>query len=431
MLKAGFRGGIHPSGHKQATSGVAITRGPVPASLIVPMSQHLGAPCLPVVEKGDHVVRGQVIGTVEAFVSAPIHAPMSGVIAAIRPQVLVSGQRVSAVEITCDEDPDLDVFVRCELADSTAGAARSAGIVGMGGAAFPASVKLTPPHDMPVHTVILNGCECEPYLTCDHRVMLETPLEVIDGARLIRDAVGASRVVVGVEDNKPDAVAALRAATADDVEILSLRTSYPQGAEKQLIFAVLGAEVSHGKLPASTGALVHNVGTAVALARAVRERRPLIERVVTVTGRVVRPGNYLTVIGTSIGELISFAGGFSGEVGRVISGGPMTGMGVSDLSAPVVKGTSGIVVLGPGEVAPAVHGDQPCIRCGRCSDACPMMLQPFVLGIYANKRMWDQTQDHHALDCIECGCCSYVCPTSRPLVQLIRLAKHAQLERGE
>lgn len=430
MLKAGFKGGVHPSDRKEATREVAIARGPVPASLVVPLSQHLGAPCAPVVEKGDIVVRGQVIGDVEAMVSAPIHAPMSGEVTAIRPQVLVSGQSVMAVEIACDDSTDLESFLRCDSADSVPGSVRAAGIVGMGGAAFPTSVKLMPPRDMPVRTVILNGCECEPYLTCDHRVMLEQSLEVVDGARIIRDAVGASRVVIGVEDNKPDAIAALRSVAGDDVEILSLRTHYPQGAEKQLILAVIGAEVPRGKLPASTGALVQNVGTAVAVARAVRERRPLVERVVTVTGRVVRPGNYIALLGTSIGELISFAGGFAGEVGRVVSGGPMTGMGVSDLSAPIVKGTSGIVVLGRDDIAPAVQGDQPCIRCGRCSDACPMMLQPFVLGIYANRRIWDQTERYHALDCIECGCCSYACPTSRPLVQLIRLAKHAQLERG-
>lgn len=383
------------------------------------------------VQKGDRVARGQVIGTVDAMISAPVHSPVAGEVVAIRAQALASGQTVSAVEIACDAEQDFSAYERVDTGQKVADVVRAAGIVGLGGAAFPTSVKLMPPKDMPLHTVILNGCECEPFLTCDHRLMVESPERVIAGASIIRDAVGAKRVVIGVEDNKPDAIAALRAAAGQDVEVLALATRYPQGAEKQLIFAVLGAEVPHGKLPAATGALVQNVGTAAAVADAVENGKPLIERVVTVTGNVVRPGNYLTLLGTSFETLIAHAGGFKGEVGRVIAGGPMTGMGVVDLSAPVVKGTSGVVVLDPADTAPAVHGDQPCIRCGRCTDACPMGLQPFALGIYANRADWDQTTRLHALDCIECGCCSFICPTRRPLVQLIRLAKQAQLERGE
>lgn len=431
MFKAGFAGGVHPPDRKETTRGVAIARGPMPDTLVVPLSQHLGAPCQPLVQRGDRVQRGQVIGDVDALVSAPVHSPVDGDVVAVAQHALVSGQRMLCVEIACDIETDLDSVIPVDTAESVPATVRAAGVVGLGGATFPTAVKLTPPRDTAVHTVILNGCECEPYLTCDHRVMLEHPREVLEGARIMRDAVGATRVVIGIEANKPDAVEALRAHAGDDVELLVVPTRYPQGAEKQLIHTVLAAEVPHGKLPAVTGALVQNVGTAVAVARAIRERRPLVERVVTVTGNVVRPGNYLTLLGTSIGDLIAYAGGFAGEVGRVIAGGPMTGAGVADLGAPVTKGTSGIVVLDPGDVAPAVHGDQPCIRCGRCSEACPMMLQPFSLGIYANKRMWDRTVKLHALDCIECGCCSYVCPTSRPLVQLIRLAKHAQLERGD
>jgi electron transport complex protein RnfC len=242
--------------------------------------------------------------------------------------------------------------------------------------------------------------------------------------------VGAERVVIGVEDNKPDAAEALSAEAGRDVEVRVLPTRYPQGAEKQLIHAILGAEVPHGKLPAATGALVHNVGTAAAIADAIEARKPLIERVVTVTGRVKRPANILVGLGTPFSDVVAMCGGFLSGVGRVIAGGPMTGMGVASLDVPVVKGTSGIVALPADELPPAVLGDQTCIRCGRCAEACPMMLQPFAIGIYANRREWEAAGRYHALDCIECGCCSYACPTHRPLVQLIRAAKHALLERG-
>jgi len=427
---AGFRGGIHPPTSKDATRGVQIARAPVPETLVVPMSQHLGAPCAPVVERGDRVERGQVIGDVEAMVSAPVHSPVAGEVKAIVDQMTFSGQRTKAVQIAPDPEQDLDAFVPIPEADTLQDMVRAAGIVGLGGAAFPAHVKLRPPKDMPISTVILNGCECEPYLTCDHRQMLELPERVVAGARHIRGMVGADRVVIGVEDNKEDAISALRNVAGSDVEVMSLPTHYPQGAEKQLIWAVLGAEVPHGKLPAATGALVHNVGTAIAIADAVDRRRPLVERVVTVTGAVVRPGNFVTLLGTPAADLIDLVGGVLPEAGRVIAGGPMTGQGVADTTCPVVKGTSGLVALPQGVVAPAVVGDQPCIRCGRCSEACPMFLEPYAIGIYANRRDWDGTERFRALDCIECGCCSYVCPTRRPLVQLIRRAKGALMSRG-
>jgi electron transport complex protein RnfC len=260
--------------------------------------------------------------------------------------------------------------------------------------------------------------------------MRERASDVVAGSRIMRETVGADRLVIGVEDNKPEALAALREVAEEGIEVLALPTSYPQGAEKQLIYSVTAAEVPHGKLPAATGCLVHNVGTAAAMADAIERQKPLIERVVTVTGAVVRPGNYLTVIGTPLESLIEAAGGLTSEATRVIAGGPMTGMGVANLAAPVVKGTSGVVALPHDEVPPAVTGDQPCIRCGRCADACPMMLQPFSLGIQANAEQWDRAEEGHVLDCIECGCCSYSCPTRRPLIQLLRRAKQVLLERG-
>ncbi len=429
MKKPSFRGGVVPPHHKKATEGRVIEDAPVPGRLVIPVSQHLGAPCIPLVGKRDRVERGQVIADVEAMISAPVHASVSGEVADIVDTLLPSGSRAKAIVITPDDEQDLGAFVPVPDGDVPT-MVRAAGIVGMGGAMFPTAVKLTPPKDLAIDTVILNGCECEPYLTCDHRTMLELPDRVVAGARLIAETVGASRAVIGVEDNKPDAVAALRARAGDDVDVLSLRTRYPQGAEKQLISALHGKEVPKGQLPAATGALVHNVGTAVAVADAVEHGRPLIDRVVTVTGAVKRPGNYRVLIGTSVADLIEHAGGFDGEVEKVIAGGPMTGFALGTLDVPVVKGTSGVVVLRSGQSAPVVHGDQPCIRCGRCAQSCPAFLEPFAIGDRANVSQWDRAGDHHVLDCIECGVCAYVCPTRRPLIQLIRLAKNALLAKG-
>lgn len=385
---------------------------------------------MPLVSVGDRVERGQVIADVDAMVSAPVHSSLTGQVKAVSPRLLASGLRATVIAIAPDPEQDWESWVAIPESDDPRAMVRAAGIVGMGGAAFPTTVKLTPPRDMPIHTLILNGCECEPFLTCDHRVMLEHAEKVVAGARIMAQVVGAERVVIGIEDNKLDAAEALRAHVGSDVEILVLPTNYPQGAEKQLILSVLGTEVPHGKLPAATGALVQNVGTAAAVADAVRDRKPLIERIVTVTGRVASPANMLVPLGTTFADLIVAAGGFLDGVGRVISGGPMTGAAVSTLELPVVKGTSGIVVLSKQEAAPAVMGDQPCIRCGRCAIACPMSLLPYQIGTYANMAHWDGAETYHALDCIECGCCSFVCPTRRPLVQLIRRSKLPLMERG-
>lgn len=431
MSGRAFRGGIHPADRKEQSRSRPIERAPVPETLTVPLSQHLGAPCSALVERGERVRRGQVIGDVEAMVSAPVHSPVDGEVSAVGQVLLASGVRSGAVTIVPDSEQDFDAFVPVSTGEnSLPERVRAAGIVGLGGAAFPSAVKLQPPKDMPVKTLILNGCECEPYLTCDHRLMLEHPEEVLRGARLIASAVEATRIIVALEDNKADAAEALRAEAGGDIEVRVLPTRYPQGAEKQLIWATIGREVPHGKLPAATGALVHNVSTAAAVAQAVDEGRPLVERVVTVTGNVRSPGNFLALLGTPVETLIEAAGGFSEGYGRVVAGGPMTGMALADLSVPVVKGMGGIVVLDQADTAPAVMGDQPCIRCARCSDACPMMLEPYAIGNYANRSDWAGAERFHAIDCIECGCCSYVCPTRRPLVQLIRSAKQALLQRG-
>jgi len=430
VARSAFAGGVHPPAGKTATSGKPIERPPLPSKLFVPMSQHLGAPCEPTVAVGDRVVRGQLIGSVDAMVSAPVHAPASGVVDAIAPVLLTSGVRAPAVVIATDPDQDLEAFEPIAHAHDVRAAVRAAGIVGLGGAAFPSVVKLTPPKDMRLDLLIVNGCECEPRLTCDHRLMLEHAEQVVSGSKVVASAVGAERIVIAVEDDKPDAVEALRAAADGGVEVVALPVRYPQGGEKQLILAITGREVGHGQLPASVGALVHNVATIVAMLEAIENGRPLIERVVTVTGAVKRPGNYLTLLGTLVSDLIEAAGGLDGPVGRVVAGGPMTGAALGSLDVPIVKGTSGVLALRPDEAAPCVDGDQPCIRCRRCADACPMGLSPFALGTYADRRMWDKTSALHTLDCIECGCCSYVCPTQRPLVQLIRLAKAMALLQG-
>lgn len=429
MVKQVFRGGVHPPEHKDATSGQAIVWAPVPGTLVLPMSQHLGAPCVPAVAAGDRVERGQVVGSVDAMVSAPVHSPVSGTVKEVAETLTTGGARVAAVVIEPDAEQDLAGFVAVEADDERA-RIRAAGIVGLGGATFPSVVKLTPPKDMPIKTVILNGCECEPFLTCDHRIMLEEADRVVAGARHIRRLVGAERVVVAIESNKPDAAEALRAAGGEDVAVEVLPTRYPQGAEKQLIYALLATEVPHGKLPAATGALVHNVATAVAIADALELGKPLTERVVTVTGAVNKPGNYRVLLGTRVSDLIEHAGGFSGPVERVIAGGPMTGQALASLDVPVTKGTSGIVALSPELAAPVVDDDQPCIRCGRCTEGCPMSLEPFAIANYGHRRLWDAAAGYHPVDCIECGVCSYVCPTRRPLLQIIRLAKAAAMAKG-
>jgi len=430
VARVSFVGGIHPPGRKDATREKPVQRAPLPHRLVVPMSQHLGAPCEPLVAEGDPVLRGQKIGDVDALVSAPVHSPATGFVTGIVTTLTPAGTRSVAVQIEPTRPQDLDEYLELDISDDPRHTARAAGLVGLGGAAFPSHVKLAPPGDLHIDTLILNGCECEPYLTCDERLMIEHPSSVVAGARLIREAVDAKRVFIGVEDNKREAIERIRQAADDEIEVLSLPTKYPQGAEKMLISAVLGREVEHGKLPASAGALVSNVATAAAFADAVERRRPLMERIITVTGAVKRPGNYLVVLGTLVSDLIEVAGGLEDGVDRVVVGGPMTGFALGSLDVPVVKGTSGIVALRKGETGPALTGDQPCIRCARCTRVCPMFLQPWAIGIAANRRDWDGAERFHALDCIECGSCSYICPTRRPLVQLIRRGKHALLERG-
>lgn len=430
-MSAIFRGRVHPPDRKEQTAGRAIERMPLPERLVLPMSQHLGAPCVPQVAKGDRVARGQVIGSVDAKISAPVHAPASGEVVTVGPVLTPAGIRAQAVTIAVDPGQDADAYRPIDAgAEDAAHVARAAGLVGLGGAAFPSSVKLAPPRGTVIDTYIVNGCECEPFLTCDHRVMLESAERVAAGVRIVAAATGIARTVIAVEDNKTDAAEALRAAAPPDIEVQVVRTRYPQGAEKTLIATVTGRHVPTGKLPSAVHCLVSNVQTVAALADAVERRMPLMERVVTVSGAVGRPGNFLVALGTPISALIDFAGGLLPEAVRIIAGGPMTGQPLGDLDVPVTKGLPGVVALTAAEAAPIVESDQPCIRCGRCVEACPMALHPYAIANYADRRMWDGCERYFALDCMECGCCSFVCPTRRPLLQLIRTGKGMLVASG-
>lgn len=426
---------MHPLPAKDRTSGRPIEPAPRPAQVVIPLSQSLGAPAKALVAAGDLVKAGQKIGEAQGFVSVPVHASVSGKVVSVgnAPHALaVEGPAITIVADPEDEWVDLAPPGPLETLtpEEIRSAALAAGLVGLGGATFPSHVKLSPPPEKPVDTVIINGCECEPFLTADHRLMVERPEEVVFGLRAIRRAVGASRAVVAVEDNKPDAAEALSKAIlpgeAAEIEVRVLATKYPQGAEKQLIQAVTGRKVPPGKLPMDVGVLVHNAGTAVALAEALRLGRPLVERVVTVTGsRVKEPGNFLVRLGTPVSVLLERCG-LTGEPGKIVLGGPMMGLAQASAEVPVTKGTSGVLVLSPEEAE--LPPEAPCIKCARCVDVCPMALLPLYLAKYAEFGLWDEAEKGHVFDCIECGCCSYVCPAKRRLVQSIRLAKQTLLE---
>ena len=424
-----FRGGIHPPYNKELASGRAVKRAPVPPEVVIPLSQHIGAPNEALVAAGDRVEVGQKIGSADAFVSAPVHSSVAGVVKEVAEVANFTGARVRSVVITPDpEQPEFAKKPARDLeslgADEIREIAKEAGLVGMGGAAFPTHVKLTPPKDKPVDLVIINACECEPFLTCDHRQMLERGEEMIAGARLFKTAVGASKVIIGIELNKMDAVDALRAKAAGlpDVEIETLEVKYPEGAEKMLIFALTGRKVPPGKLPSEVGCLVQNVGTAIALYEAAAWGKPLYERVLTVTGPGIRePANLLAAIGTPIATLIDSCGGFVGNPVKLIMGGPMTGWAQREATASVVKGTSGIVVLTSDVVDLGQEAE--CVRCSKCIEACPMFLSPNFIVQAARRGQWDKAEMWGALDCFECGCCSFECPAYIPHVDYVRRAK--------
>jgi len=436
MGAANFRGGVHPEYRKELTASLAITAATIPRKVVIPLQQHIGAPCEPLVKVGDAVKVGQMIGDSEAFVSAPVHASISGTVAAIEPYNHPLGRKVTAIIIEGDgRDEWCSELEPVEKVDDLSpeeirARIRSAGIVGLGGAAFPAHVKLSPPEGKAIDTVIINGAECEPYLTADHRLMLERPEDIVFGLEVIMKALGAGRGIIGIEDNKPDALRVMRQAIEgkSDMSVVALKTKYPQGAEKMLILATTRRRVPSGGLPLDVGVVNHNVGTTVAIAEAVRKGKPLIERVVTVTGEgVKRPANLMVRLGTLAGDLLEYCGGLREDTCKLIMGGPMMGLAQPTADFPVVKGTSGILALTAEEAA--VYENGSCIRCASCVKACPINLVPTFIAQAAEHGLFDRAEKLHAADCIECGCCSYICPAGIPLTQWIRIAKAEVLAR--
>ncbi len=427
MFKS-FLGGIHPHDGKELAKDQPIEAMPVPQQLVVPMSQHIGAPCAPTVKVGDVVKRGQLIGTSPAFMHADIHAPVSGKVIKIedRPH---SG-RISCPSVVIESDGEdvwadglpLDRDWMAMANEDILGAIQSAGIVGMGGATFPAHIKLKPAK--PVDILILNGAECEPYLTADYRLMLEESGKIVTGTQILARILGVERSVIGIEDNKPEAIRAMQqACEGTGVEVAALRTKYPQGAEKMLIKVVAGREVPMGGLPMDVGAVVQNVGTVAAITDAVCHGLPLTERVTTVSGDAVsQPKNLRVRIGTTYRDAIAFCGGFRETPDKLLAGGPMMGMAQFSEDVPIMKGSSGILAL---TKKITEHGpEMNCIRCGRCVQACPMGLVPSMLSILSQRADFASCRDDYGLmNCVECGSCTFVCPAKRNIVQYIKNAK--------
>lgn len=420
-----FYGGVHPDEGKIAKAN-PIQTAPLLERYVVPLQQHIGAPAKPVVKVGDTVLKGQLLAEPGAFVSAAIHSPTSGKIASQTNVLNPLGVNVPAFVIEADgNDTPAEPLPVLDPVSSSPTLLRKrvgeAGIVGMGGASFPTVVKLSP--TKPVDTLILNGIECEPCLTADHRLMLEKAHLILAGAQTSATILGVKKIILAIEANKPDAVALMtREAKRYGIEVRQLRVRYPQGAEKQLIYALSDRKVPPGALPMEVGCVVQNVGTAAAIGEAVLLGKPCYERITTVTGTpVVNPGNWLLRIGTPYAKAIEFAGGVKEDPAQIISGGPMMGFAVYTLDIPVMKNTSGILLLSQSELFQ--FESNPCIRCGRCNDQCPMILQPGILGVQIENSKFDLAEKWHVNDCMECGCCSFVCPSHRPLVQFMRRAK--------
>jgi electron transport complex protein RnfC len=435
---ATFQHGIHPDYHKE-TGSLPIKRMAFAPRLIVPLSQHIGKPAVCCVSVGQEVQRGQVIATADGFVSLPVHAPATGVVEAIGLMPAANGKMVDSITIRVYEADGQEVRVReprdIEAMDKKEllAAIQQTGISGLGGATFPAHVKLSVPPEVKIDTMVVNGAECEPFLTCDHRVMVERTQDLIRGIRIAMKVSGAPRTVIGVEDNKPDAIAAIQAALPADgtISVKALETKYPQGAEDTIIYALLGREIPAGQRPASIGVLVNNVMTLAYLGRLLPAGEGIVERVLTVAGPAVqKPGNYIVPIGTPLRFLLEQVGAKS-NASEVILGGPMMGMTISSLDVPVTKGTSGVLAFGKGELpqeAPRVYA---CIKCGECVNVCPKFLNPSQLGLLAAKREYAAMAEQFNLDrCFECGCCSYVCPSHIPLVQQFRIAKAFNREKA-
>lgn len=431
MLKSFKIGGVHPAENKLSAQK-AIEVLPLPKSVFIPVGQHIGAPAEAIVQKGDQVKVGQLIAKSSGFVSANIHSSVSGTVKKVEPGPDTSGYPKKGIYIDVegdiwDEKIDRTSDLNSEISLDSAGILskiQDAGIVGLGGATFPTHVKLVPPKGMKAEVLLINGVECEPYLTSDHRMMLEHTEELIVGVQLLMKALNVTKAAIGIENNKPDAISKIIkiAYAHSNISVVPLKVKYPQGGEKQLIKAVTGREIGSGALPISVGAVVTNIATTFAVYEAVQKNKPLFERVVTVTGKSLKsPSNFKARIGTSIGELIEASGGLPENCGKIINGGPMMGKAVPNTEIPVTKGTSGILMMPETE---AKRGEiMPCIRCSRCVSVCPMGLEPFLLMTVSEKQIWERAESERIMDCIECGSCSYTCPANRPLLDYIRLGK--------
>ncbi|MCT4508345.1 MAG: electron transport complex subunit RsxC [Tepidibacter sp.] len=429
MKLLSFRGGVHPPHRKKSTESIKVERAKDPATLYIPLQQHIGAPSKAIVNVGDTVKVGQKIGEAQGFVSSPVHSSVSGKVKAIKECPIPGGKGLCVVIENDFENEAHESVVPKGSIESLKGEEileiiKEAGIVGMGGAAFPTHVKLSPPKEKKIDTVILNGAECEPYLTADHRLMLENPESVVYGLKAIMKVLNVEKGYIGIEDNKPDAIEAMTKAAQKEsnIEVVGLKTKYPQGAEKQLIYACIKKEVPSGGLPMDVGVVVNNVATAAQIYETITTGMPLIERITTVTGSAItNPTNLLIKIGTTFEEIINQCGGFKEEAGKVIMGGPMMGLAQYTLEVPVTKGGSGILCLNREEAT--LPNPANCIRCGKCVDICPAFLQPIYISAHSLKYNFDRAEDYRALDCIECGSCSFICPSKRPLLQSIRVAK--------
>ncbi len=431
MLKTFSKGGVHPPENK-LSAVQTIEQLALPKMVTIPISQHIGAPSTPIVNKNDLVKAGQIIAKSSGFVSANIHSSVSGKVIKIDSVMDSSGYKKQSIiiqvdgdewEESIDRDPNLKKTIDFS-SEEIIKKVGEAGIVGLGGATFPSQVKLSVPKGMTAEILIINGVECEPYLTADHRLMLEKGDELMVGTQILMKALKVEKSIIGIENNKIDAINHLTelAKNYEGIEIQALKVQYPQGGEKQLIQAVINREVPSGGLPIAVGAVVHNVGTAYAVYEAIQKNKPLFERVVTVTGKSVKnPANYLARIGTSLTELIEASGGLPEDTGKVISGGPMMGKALNKIDVPMTKGTSGVLIIPEGE---SRRGQiQDCIRCAKCVSVCPMGLEPYLLMTVTEQQNYERAENEQTMDCIECGSCSYTCPSNRPLLDYIRLGK--------
>lgn len=427
------KGGVHPPESKALTENLAVEVMPLPEELELILGMHIGAPCSPTVKRREEIAEGALVGEVTRGLGVPLHAPVAGSVKAVGSSA--HPMRVSTPSITIKTDAEAapvnweaDGDWRQESAEELLKKVHDAGIIGIGGAGFPTHVKLKPPADNPVDTLLLNGAECEPYLTADHRTMLEKAQEVVEGAKILLKILGIKTCAIGIENNKPDAISTMSTAVAAaseadfQISVETLEVKYPQGSEKQLIQAITGRKVPSMALPSAVGVVVHNVSTTKAVYDAVALGKPLIEKIITVSGRGInRPANLLVKVGTKVSDIVEFCGGTTPDLARIVLGGPMMGFAVSTLDIPVTKTTSSVLFLTEDEIDTRELSN--CIRCGWCLEACPMGLEPKEIGIYVEAGKAADTEPFGVFDCFECGSCAYVCPAKRPLVQFVRLAK--------